>query len=90
MALARLIRHYPNGEQFFVERLSEGIGTIAAAFWPKPVIVRMSDFKTNEYASLLGGADFEPSENNPMLGFRGASRDAIQRTPRGLHLSARP
>ncbi len=61
-------------EDFFVERLSEGIGTIAAAFYPKPVIVRLSDFKTNEYASLLGGSDFEPHEENPMLGFRGASR----------------
>jgi pyruvate,water dikinase len=74
--LARLIRGYRDGEHFFVERLSEGIGTIAAAFWPKPVVVRMSDFKTNEYASLLGGADFEPHEDNPMLGFRGASRYA--------------
>ena len=74
--LARLIRGYDSGEQFFVQRLSEGIGTIAAAFWPKPVVVRMSDFKTNEYADLLGGADFEPTEANPMLGFRGASRYA--------------
>lgn len=74
--LERLIRGYPDGEHFFVERLAEGIGTIAAAFWPKPVVVRMSDFKTNEYASLLGGADFEPAESNPMLGFRGASRYA--------------
>jgi len=72
----RLTRLYPDGETFFVERLSEGIGTIAAAFWPKPVVVRMSDFKTNEYASLLGGADFEPHEENPMIGFRGASRYA--------------
>jgi pyruvate,water dikinase len=75
-ALAQLTRHYPDGAHFFVERLSEGIGTIAAAFWPKPVVVRMSDFKTNEYASLLGGAYFELTENNPMLGFRGASRYA--------------
>ena len=75
-AIARLVRGYESGEQFFIERLSEGIGTIAAAFWPKPVVVRMSDFKTNEYASLLGGADFEPKEANPMLGFRGASRYA--------------
>ncbi len=75
-ALARLTAGYADGAQFFVERLSEGIGTIAAAFWPKPVVVRMSDFKTNEYASLLGGADFEPGEENPMLGFRGASRYA--------------
>jgi pyruvate, water dikinase len=74
--LARLTRGYPDGASFFVQRLSEGIGTIAAAFWPKPVVVRMSDFKTNEYASLVGGADFEPDENNPMLGFRGASRYA--------------
>ncbi|HYB38276.1 MAG TPA: putative PEP-binding protein, partial [Mycobacterium sp.] len=74
--LARLIRGYPDGASFFVQRLSEGIGTIAAAFWPKPVVVRMSDFKTNEYASLVGGADFEPDESNPMLGFRGASRYA--------------
>ena len=75
-AVEELIRHYPSGAAFFVERLSEGIGTIAAAFWPKPVVVRMSDFKTNEYASLLGGADFEPTEDNPMIGFRGASRYA--------------
>jgi pyruvate,water dikinase len=74
--LAHLTRGYPDGASFFVQRLSEGIGTIAAAFWPKPVVVRMSDFKTNEYASLIGGADFEPDENNPMLGFRGASRYA--------------
>ena len=57
-------------------QLAEGVGTIAAAFYPKPVIVRMSDFKTNEYASLLGGRWFEPKEENPMLGFRGASRYA--------------
>jgi pyruvate,water dikinase len=75
-AIAGLTRGYPDGAAFFVERLSEGIGTIAAAFWPKPVVVRMSDFKTNEYASLVGGADFEPREENPMLGFRGASRYA--------------
>ncbi len=74
--IARLTRGYPDGETFFVERLSEGIGTIAAAFWPKPVVVRMSDFKTNEYASLLGGAGFEPDESNPMIGWRGASRYA--------------
>jgi pyruvate,water dikinase len=74
--LARLTRGYPDGESFFVQRLSEGIGTIAAGFWPRPVVVRMSDFKTNEYATLVGGADFEPHEDNPMLGFRGASRYA--------------
>jgi len=74
--IARLLRGYPDGETFFVERLSEGIGTIAAAFWPKPVVVRMSDFKTNEYASLVGGTAFEPDESNPMIGWRGASRYA--------------
>ena len=75
-AIAHLVRGWPSGEVFFVEHLAEGIGTIAAAFWPKPVVVRMSDFKTNEYASLVGGADFEPHEDNPMIGFRGASRYA--------------
>ncbi len=74
--IARRTRHHAHGADFFVERLSEGIGTIAAAFHPKPVIVRLSDFKTNEYASLLGGRGFEPHEENPMLGFRGASRYA--------------
>ena len=88
-AIDRLIRRYPDGETFFVERLSEGIGTIAAAFWPKPVVVRMSDFKTNEYASLLGGADFEPHEENPMLGFRGASRYAHPAYAEGFALECR-
>jgi pyruvate,water dikinase len=74
--IAALTRHYAKPTDFFVERLAEGIGTIAAAFHPKPVIVRLSDFKTNEYASLVGGADFEPKEANPMLGFRGAARYA--------------
>ena len=74
--IERLTWLHPDGETSSCERLSEGIGTIAAAFWPKPVVVRMSDFKTNEYASLLGGADFEPHEENPMIGFRGASRYA--------------
>jgi pyruvate,water dikinase len=71
-----LIAGYPSGADYFVQRLSEGVGTIAAAFYPRPVIVRMSDFKTNEYASLLGGSGFEPDEANPMIGFRGASRYA--------------
>ncbi len=65
---------YQNKRDYFIEKLAEGVGTIAAAFYPKPVIVRMSDFKTNEYASLLGGQHFEPEEENPMIGFRGASR----------------
>ena len=74
--IAKLTAGYGCGGDFFVERLSEGIGTIAAAFWPKPVVVRMSDFKTNEYARLGGGADFEPLESNPMIGLRGAFRYA--------------
>ena len=72
--IEQLTRGYPAPADFFIERLCEGIGTIAAAFYPKPVIVRLSDFKTNEYANLLGGRHFEPVEDNPMLGFRGASR----------------
>jgi pyruvate,water dikinase len=69
-----LVRHYRRPKDYFIEKLSEGVGTIAAAFYPKPVIVRLSDFKTNEYAQLLGGEGFEPKEENPMLGFRGAAR----------------
>lgn len=65
---------YPDKRAYFVERLSEGIGLIAAAFYPRPVLLRFSDFKTNEYARLLGGHLFEPKEENPMLGWRGASR----------------
>ncbi|MBT8422662.1 MAG: phosphoenolpyruvate synthase, partial [Gammaproteobacteria bacterium] len=65
---------YDDPVQFFVDKLSEGIATIAAAFAPEPVIVRLSDFKSNEYANLIGGAGYEPDEENPMLGFRGASR----------------
>jgi pyruvate,water dikinase len=65
---------YADKTQYFVDRLSQGIGVLAAAFWPRPVILRFSDFKTNEYARLLGGAPFEPHEENPMLGWRGASR----------------
>ncbi len=74
LQIKRLLLGYDNPADYFVRRLSEGVGTIAAAFYPKPVIVRMSDFKTNEYASLLGGRSFETTEENPMLGFRGASR----------------
>jgi len=65
---------YPDPVSFYVEKLVEGISTLAAAFFPKPVIVRMSDFKSNEYSSLTGGKRYEPDEENPMLGFRGASR----------------
>ena len=68
------IRGYPDARTFFREKLVEGVATIAAAFWPKPVIVRLSDFKSNEYKKLLGGERYEPDEENPMLGWRGASR----------------
>ncbi|MGL4881639.1 MAG: phosphoenolpyruvate synthase, partial [Waterburya sp.] len=74
MAIARRTVHYPHKPDFFVQNLAKGIAIIAAAFYPKPVIVRMSDFKSNEYANLLGGQQFEPQEENPMLGWRGASR----------------
>jgi pyruvate,water dikinase len=87
--IARLTRGLPSPADYFVRELSEGVGTIAAAFWPKPVIVRMSDFKTNEYASLLGGAAFEPIEANPMLGFRGAARYAHPAYAEGFALECR-
>ena len=73
-------------KEFFIRNLSEGVGRIAAAFYPKPVIVRMSDFKSNEYAMLIGGAEFEPHEENPMLGFRGASRYYDDRYRPGFRL----
>lgn len=72
--IEKITHRYKDKKQYFIDKLSEGIATIAAAFYPKEVIVRMSDFKTNEYANLIGGAVFEPKEENPMLGFRGASR----------------
>jgi len=72
--LERLTRLYPTPAEYFVQRLAEGVGTLAAAFYPRPVVVRLSDFKSNEYAALLGGRWFEPAEENPMLGFRGAAR----------------
>jgi pyruvate,water dikinase len=84
-AIARRIGS-ENASSFFVNRFSEGIARIAAAFYPKPVIVRMSDFKTNEYAQLLGGHEFEPEEENPMLGFRGASRYYDARYAEGFAL----
>jgi pyruvate,water dikinase len=65
---------YPDPVTFYVEKLAEGIATLGAAFWPKPVIVRLSDFKSNEYSALTGGTRYEPREENPMLGFRGAGR----------------
>ena len=72
--IEELTHHYPDKEHYFVDKLAQGIATFAAAFYPKDVIVRMSDFKTNEYANLPGGKQFEPEEENPMIGFRGASR----------------
>ncbi len=72
--IENLVSNYQRPADYFIEKLSEGIGTIGAAFYPKPVIVRLSDFKTNEYARLLGGESFEPKEENPMIGFRGAAR----------------
>ncbi len=80
---------YTNKEDYFVEKLANGVGTIAAAFYPKPVIVRMSDFKTNEYASLIGGKYFEPQEENPMIGFRGASRYYDDKYREGFALECR-
>jgi pyruvate,water dikinase len=73
-AVERAARGYADPRAFFQEKLVEGVATIAAAFWPKPVIVRLSDFKSNEYRKLIGGERYEPEEENPMLGFRGASR----------------
>jgi len=70
----RLTAGYDDPSEYLVERVALGVGTLAAAFWPRPVIVRFSDFKTNEYAGLVGGSGFEPTEENPMLGWRGASR----------------
>jgi pyruvate,water dikinase len=73
-AVESVARGHASPRAFYVDKLSEGVATIAAAFWPKPVIVRLSDFKSNEYRKLIGGARYEPDEENPMLGFRGASR----------------
>ncbi len=95
--ISELTAEYENKAQFFVDKLAEGIGTIAAAFYPKPVIVRLSvypkpvivrlsDFKSNEYANLLGGKQFEPKEENPMIGWRGASRYYDDRYREGFAL----
>ncbi|MCX7629750.1 MAG: phosphoenolpyruvate synthase [Geminicoccaceae bacterium] len=73
-AIAELLEGWSSPRDYFVTKLSEAVGTICAAFWPRPVVVRLSDFKSNEYARLLGGRDFEPREENPMLGWRGAAR----------------
>jgi pyruvate,water dikinase len=87
--IARLTHNYPDKAAYFVDRLAEGVGQIAAAFHPKDVIVRLSDFKTNEYARLIGGAAFEPKEENPMIGFRGASRYYDPRYTDGFALECR-
>ena len=88
-AIADLTRGYPSRTDYFVDRLALGLGRIAAAPHPQPVIIRMSDFKTNEYANLLGGREFEPEEENPMLGFRGASRYYSPRYRDGFALECR-
>ncbi|QFS51789.1 pps, pyruvate, water dikinase [Nostoc sphaeroides CCNUC1] len=87
--IAELTAQYEDKAQFFVDQLAQGIGAIAAAFYPKPVIVRLSDFKTNEYANLLGGKQFEPHEDNPMIGWRGASRYYDERYREGFALECR-
>ncbi|WP_103666576.1 phosphoenolpyruvate synthase [Pseudanabaena sp. BC1403] len=88
--ISQLTARYENKSDFFVDKLAHGVGTIAAAFYPKPVVVRMSDFKSNEYANLLGGRAFEPVEENPMIGWRGASRyyDPKYREAYGLECQA--
>ena len=88
-AVDRLTAGYPDKPAFFVDKLAEGVATIAAAFYPKDVIVRLSDFKTNEYARLAGGIGFEPLEENPMIGFRGASRYYDDRYREGFALECR-
>jgi pyruvate,water dikinase len=88
-AIAQLTVGYPDKAQFFVDRLAQGVAMIAAAFYPKDVIVRLSDFKSNEYANLLGGQRYEPTEENPMLGFRGASRYYDPRYREGFALECR-
>lgn len=87
--IAELTRNHPDKSEYFVEKLAEGVGRIAAAFYPREVIVRLSDFKTNEYAGLLGGEPFEPHEENPMIGFRGASRYYDPRYREGFLLECR-
>ncbi|GAA1909083.1 phosphoenolpyruvate synthase [Streptomyces sodiiphilus] len=87
--IAELTRGYEDKAEFFVDRLAYGVARIAAAWWPRPVIVRMSDFKTNEYARLIGGEGFEPAEENPMLGWRGASRYYSEGYREGFALECR-
>ena len=84
--ISEITFQYADKKEYFVDQLSQAVGVIAAAFYPKDVIVRMSDFKTNEYANLLGGKEFEPEEENPMIGFRGASRYYNERYREGFRL----
>ena len=86
LKIENLTNQYPDKKSYFIEKLAQGVATIAAAFYPKEVIVRMSDFKTNEYAGLLGGKYFEPEEENPMIGFRGASRYYHEQYKEGFRL----
>jgi pyruvate,water dikinase len=87
--LAELTAQYSDKPEYFVDKLAQGVATIAAAFYPKPVIVRLSDFKSNEYAHLLGGSRYEPHEENPMIGWRGASRYTDPRYRDGFALECR-
>jgi pyruvate, water dikinase len=87
--IAELTEGYQPKAEYFIDRLARGLSRIAAAYYPRPVIVRTSDFKTNEYANLIGGAAFEPKEQNPMLGFRGASRYYSPRYREGFALECR-
>ncbi|KAH7129920.1 hypothetical protein B0J13DRAFT_588159 [Dactylonectria estremocensis] len=87
--IARLTTGYSSKPDYFVDKLSHGLAALCAAVYPKPAIIRMSDFKTNEYAGLIGGAEFEPKEENPMLGFRGASRYYSPRYKEGFALECR-
>src|SRR4029077_543854 len=87
--IAELTKGYADKTEYFVDKLARGLSRVAAALYPKPVIVRMSDFKTNEYAGLIGGAEFEPKEENPMIGFRGASRYYSPRYREGFALECR-
>ncbi|WP_417940886.1 phosphoenolpyruvate synthase [Flavobacterium sp. RS13.1] len=86
LAITALTQNYSHKPNYLIEKLSQGVATIAAAFYPKEVIVRMSDFKSNEYSQLLGGSFFEPHEENPMLGFRGASRYYHEKYREGFRL----
>ena len=87
--IEELTHHYPDKRDYFIHKLAEATATIAAAFYPKDVIVRMSDFKSNEYANLIGGKQFEPKEENPMIGFRGTSRYYHQLYKKGFEMECK-